>query len=238
MPTGDFFPDTNKFYISNNMNERKLEHPLLPTANSSMPTTEEDRKVIIEQAAAAYENFLDALRIDWRNDVNSADTPRRVAKSYVCDLIKGCYEAPPKITTFPSDGYDGIVSQMNIPVTSMCSHHHLAFTGVAHVAYIPDKDGQVIGLSKLNRIVEHYARRPQIQEGLTVQVHNAINDLCKGNRGVAVVLKCAHTCACHRGVKHHGCSMITSKLSGSFMDEGSARKEFYDFIASAERDRK
>jgi len=220
------------------MNQNKLEHPLLPTANSSMLVNDDEKKDIIEKAAKAYEGFLDALRIDWRNDVNSADTPRRVAKSYVCDLIKGCYEGPPKITTFPSDGYDGIVSQMNIPVTSMCSHHHLAFTGVAHVAYIPDKNGQVIGLSKLNRIVEHYARRPQIQEGLTVQIHRAIDDLCKGNQGVAVVLKCSHTCACHRGVKHHGCAMITSKLSGSFMNEGSARKEFYDFIASAERNSK
>lgn len=220
------------------MNQPRLEHPLLPTANSSMLVSDEEKKIIIDNAAKAYENFLDALRIDWRNDVNSADTPRRVAKSYVCDLIKGCYEGPPKITTFPSDGYDGIVSQMNIPVTSMCSHHHLAFTGVAHVAYIPDKNGQVIGLSKLNRIVEHFARRPQIQEGLTVQIHKSINDLCKGNQGVAVVLKCSHTCACHRGVKHHGCVMITSKLSGSFMDEDSARKEFYDFIASAERNNK
>lgn len=213
-----------------------IQHPKLPTANSNLPRTEEEKTIIINNAAKAYEGFLDALNIDWRNDPNSSDTPRRVAKSYVCDLIKGCYDHPPKITTFPAENYDGIISQMNIPVTSMCSHHHLAFTGVAHVAYIPSKKGRVIGLSKLNRIVEHYARRPQIQEGLTMQIHRAINEICKKNRGVAVVLKCSHTCACHRGVKHYGCSMITSKLSGSFMDEDSARKEFYDFIASAERD--
>jgi len=231
--TGEQFKSVKSFNMSN-----EVKHPTLPTANSSMITTEEDRKAIIDKAAEAYSSFLDALRIDWRNDVNSADTPRRVAKAYVCDLIKGCYEGPPKITTFPSDGYDGIVSQMNIPVVSMCSHHHLSFTGVAHVAYIPDKNGQVIGLSKLNRIVEHYARRPQIQEGLTVQIHKAIDQLCTGNQGVAVILKCTHTCACHRGVKHHGCAMITSKLSGDFMNEPQTRKEFYDFVASAERDTK
>ena len=188
----------------------------------------------VENAATAYESFLDALCIDWRNDPNSSGTPKRVAKAYVCDLIKGCYDQQPKITSFPSDGYDGIVSQMNIPLTSMCSHHHLAFTGVAHVAYIPSLDGRIIGLSKLNRIVEFYARRPQVQEALTVQIHKAIDEVCEKNRGVAVVIKAAHTCACHRGIKHHGCAMITSKLSGDFMKEPECRKEFYDFIASAE----
>jgi len=215
-----------------------IKHPQLPTANSNIPRTDEEKTEIIINATKAYGDFLDALQIDWRNDPNSADTPRRVAKAYVCDLIKGCYDQPPKITSFPSDGYDGIVSQCNIPLTSMCSHHHLTFTGVAHVAYIPSKDGRVIGLSKLNRIVEHYGRRPQVQEALTVQIHRAINEICEKNQGVAVVVKASHTCACHRGVKHHGAVMITSKLSGDFMDEPECRKEFYDFIASAERNNK
>jgi GTP cyclohydrolase IA len=213
----------------------RVKHSLLPTANSNIPRTEEEKQRIIDNATVAYENFLDALCIDWRNDPNSEGTPKRVAKAYVCDLIKGCYDLPPKITSFPSDGYDGIVSQCNIPVTSMCSHHHLAFTGVAHVGYIPSVEGRVVGLSKLNRIVEYYARRPQVQEGLTMQIHKAIDMVCEKNRGVAVVIKCSHTCACHRGVKHHGAVMITSKLSGSFLHEVDCRKEFYDFIASAER---
>jgi len=219
------------------MSER-IKYPTIPTANSNLPRTDEEKQVIIDSAAKAYEGFLDALCIDWRNDPNSEGTPRRVAKAYVCDLIKGCYDQPPKITSFPSDGYDGIVSQMNIPLTSMCSHHHLAFSGVAHVAYIPSLDGRIIGLSKLNRIVDFYARRPQVQEALTVQIHKAIDEVCEKNRGVAVVVKASHTCACHRGIKHHGCAMITSKLSGDFMNEPECRKEFYDFIASAERDLK
>ena len=111
----------------------------------------------------------------------------------------------------------------------MCSHHHLAFTGKAHVAYIPSLDGRVIGLSKLNRIVEYYARRPQIQEGLTVQIHKAISEI-EMNQGVAVVLECQHTCACLRGVRHDGCVMKTSKLSGDFMNDGDTRQEFYEFI--------
>ena len=167
---------------------------ILPTANSSAPRTEEERLAIIEKATKAYEAYLDALGFDWRNDPNSTDTPRRVAKAFVNDLATGCYDNPPKVTSFPSDGYDGIVSQCNIPVKSLCSHHHLAFTGVAHVAYIPSLEGRVIGLSKLNRIVEFFARRPQIQEGLTIQIHNSIDEVCEKNQGVAVLIKAQHTC--------------------------------------------
>jgi len=202
----------------------------LPQANDNKPRTEEEKQYIIKRAAKAYENYLDALGFDWRQDPNSANTPMRVAKAFVNDIASGCYNSPPSITAFPSDGYDGIIAQCNIPVKSLCSHHHLAFTGVAHVAYIPSKDGKVIGLSKLNRIVEFYARRPQIQESMTLQIHSAINQVCEGNQGVAVVVKAQHTCACHRGVRHEGCYMVTSKLSGDFMDDEKTRSEFYKFV--------
>jgi GTP cyclohydrolase I len=214
--------------------EQRVKEFVLPTANSSVALTDEQQSIVIENAAKAYEAFLDALGFDWRKDPNSDNTPHRVAKSFVKDLIAGCYNAPPKVTSFPSDGYDGIVAQTNIPVKSLCSHHHLAFTGRAHVAYIPSLEGRVIGLSKLNRIVEYYARRPQVQESLTMQIANAINDVCEMNKGVAVVVKAQHTCACLRGVKHDGCWMITSKLMGDFMDDVKCRKEFYDFIRMAE----
>jgi len=203
----------------------------LPTANGNMPLTDNEKADVINDATFAYEKFLDALRIDWRKDPNSDNTPRRVAKAYVNDLAAGCYNELPNVTAFPSDGYDGMVFQGGIPVKSLCSHHHLAFTGVAHVAYIPSKDGKVIGLSKLNRIVEHYARRPQIQEGLTVQIQDAINEICEGNKGVAVMLSATHTCACLRGVKHDGCEMKTSKLTGDFLEDASTRSEFYQFVA-------
>lgn len=208
---------------------------ILPTANSSAPRTEEEKQHIIENATKAYEAYLDALGFDWRNDPNSTDTPRRVAKAFVNDLATGCYDEAPKVTSFPSDGYDGIVSQCNIPVKSLCSHHHLAFSGVAHVAYIPSLEGRVIGLSKLNRIVEFFARRPQIQEGLTIQIHNSIDNVCERNKGVAVLIKAQHTCACLRGIKHDGCYMVTSKLSKDFMDDSKTRQEFYDFIKMAEK---
>ena len=215
--------------------EERGKSTKLPTASSSHPRSEEEKQEIIKNAAAAYEKYLDALGFDWRNDPNSDNTPMRVAKAFVNDIAAGCYNLPPKVTAFPSDGYDGIVAQTGIPVVSLCSHHHMAFTGVAHVAYIPSVDGKVVGLSKLNRIVDYYARRPQIQEGMTTQITQAIDKICEGNRGVAVVIRAQHSCACNRGVKHHGCAMITSKLTGDFMEDDKTRNEFYKFVDMYDR---
>lgn len=205
----------------------------LKQANLNQPRTEKEIEEIIENATIAYGNFLDALKFDWRNDPHSAETPRRVAKSFVKDLIRGCYENPPAITAFEnSEHYDGIVFQGGIPVKSICSHHHLPFIGRAFVAYIPKENGKVIGLSKLNRIVEFYSRRPQVQESLTSQIHNAINEICEDNLGVAVVISATHTCASIRGIKHDNCEMKTSKLSGVFLDNTNlSRNEFYQFIS-------
>ena len=197
------------------------------------PLTEKEKDSMIEEAAEAYGKFLDALGCDWRNDPNSSDTPRRVAKAYVRDLWKGRYDAMTEITAFPSDGYDGIVQESNIPVTSMCSHHHQTIGGRVSIAYVPSKDGKVVGLSKLNRIVEHFGRRGAIQEQLTVAIHNAIDKICEGNLGVAVMVDATHNCVSCRGVKHQGASMQTAKLSGCFLNEDSARSEFYKNIELA-----
>jgi GTP cyclohydrolase I len=189
-----------------------------------------EKHVIIEEAAKAFGEFLTALGCDWENDPNSSDTPRRVAKAYVNDLWAGRYEPLSKITAFPSDGYDGIVFEGNIPVTSMCSHHHQSITGRVHIGYVPSKDGKVVGLSKLNRIVEQFARRGAIQEQLTVAIHNAVDKICEGNLGVAVMIEAGHNCVSCRGIKHQGASMKTAKLSGCFLNEDSARAEFYEFV--------
>ena len=146
------------------------------------------------------------------------------------DLFAGRYEPLDKITAFPSDGYDGIVQESNIPVTSMCSHHHQTIQGLVSIAYVPSKNGKVVGLSKLNRIVEHFGRRGAIQEQLTVAIHNAVDKICEGNLGVAVSVSATHNCVSCRGVKHQGASMQTAKLSGCFLEEDSARAEFYKNI--------
>ena len=195
--------------------------------------TTEEKQEIINNAAAAYARFLEALGCDWQNDPNSEDTPMRVAKAYVNDLWAGRFEPLSGITAFPSDGYDGIVQESNIPVTSMCSHHHQTIGGRVSIAYVPSKDGKVVGLSKLNRIVEHFGRRGAIQEQLTVAIHNAVDKICEGNIGVAVMIDATHNCVSCRGVKHHGASMQTAKLSGCFLNEEAARAEFYKNIELA-----
>jgi GTP cyclohydrolase I len=188
------------------------------------PFTEKEKWSMVDEAAEAYGKFLDALQCDWRNDPNSSDTPRRVAKAYVFDLWKGRYEPMSEITSFPSDGYDGIVLEKDIPLISQCSHHHQTIMGVVHIAYIPGPEGNVVGLSKLNRIVDHFGRRGAIQEQLTMAIHNAIDKICEGNVGVMVMVKATHNCVSCRGVKHQGASMMTSEVSGVFADHTKTAK--------------
>jgi len=203
---------------------------MLKYANRNKPITKQEQEKMIKEAAEHYGRYMTALGFDWKNDPNSSDTPMRVAKAFVNDLAEGCYNLGPKITAFDNvDGYDGMVFQGNIKLHSLCSHHHLPFIGNAHVAYLPSVDGKVIGLSKLNRIVEFYARRPQVQENLTMQIHDHIHKECTQNIGVAVMIEANHMCACVRGVKHDSI-MKTAKLSGKFKDTDRAREEFYNFI--------
>ena len=195
------------------------------------PLTPVDKEIMILAAAEKYGEFLSALGCDWKNDPNSSDTPMRVAKAYVKDLWAGRYTEMSNITSFPSDGYDGIVIERNIPLTSMCSHHHQTIQGVVHIGYVVGEEGRVIGLSKLNRIVELFGRRGAIQEQLTTAIHNAVNKICENNKGVIVSIVGTHNCVSCRGVKHQGASMVTTKVSGVFSDNNNvARQEFFDSI--------
>ena len=195
------------------------------------PLSENEKLDMINSAEHAFGMFLDALKCDWRNDPNSMETPRRVAKAYVNDLWAGRYTAMSEITSFPSDGYDGIIIERDIPLTSMCSHHHQVIGGLVHIGYVAGEGGQVIGLSKLNRIVELFGRRGAIQEQLTTAIHNAVNKVCEDNKGVIVTIVATHNCVSCRGVKHQGASMVTTKASGVFRDNNNlARKEFFDSI--------
>jgi GTP cyclohydrolase I len=212
------------------------ELQLLTKANGNMPRTEEEKSQMIEQAAEYYGKFLNALGFDWTADPHSANTPKRVAKAWINDLIAGSVGSEPVITSFPNtEGYTGLICQTRIPVISMCSHHNLQFLGLAHVAYIPGKEStdQVIGLSKLNRIVDFYSRRPQVQESLTKQIHDHIDKLCIGNRGVAVVIESTHNCVRCRGLNHESV-MKTSQLSQYFWtNEIGTRAEFFSLIENS-----
>lgn len=206
---------------------------LLKKANGNLPRTQEEKQQMIKQAAEYYGMFLESLGFDWKADPHSANTPMRVAKAWVNDLIKGSLTELDSITAFPNtDGFTGLICQTRIPVVSMCAHHNLAFIGIAHVAYIPGKDldDKVIGLSKLNRIVDWYSRRPNIQESLTKQIHDKVDELCIGNRGVVVVIESQHNCVRCRGVGHDSV-MKTSEMSGYFLsNEIGTRQEFFNLI--------
>ena len=206
---------------------------LITKANGNIVRTAEEKAQMIEEATVYYGQFLTALGFDWAADPHSANTPRRVAKAWVNDLIVGSISPQPEVTAFPNDeGYTGLICQTRIPVVSMCAHHNLAFTGVAHVAYIAGKEKTdlVIGLSKLNRIVDFFSRRPNIQESLTKQIHDMIDELCVGNRGVAVVIESQHNCVKCRGIKNDSV-MKTSQMSGYFWtNEVGTRQEFFNLI--------
>jgi GTP cyclohydrolase I len=201
---------------------------LLEKSNGSLARTPEEIEQMIDKAADAYGQFLNAVGFDYTADRQTVDTPKRVAKAWLKDLIVGSVTDEPNMTVFPNDeGYDGLVIQSGIPIVSMCAHHNLAFTGFATVAYVPQED--VIGLSKLNRIVEWFSRRPQMQESLTTQIHNYIAEKMKCE-SVAVSIACKHTCCSHRGIKH-GSVMTTNKFSGVFMEKDNLiREEFLHAI--------
>ena len=205
---------------------------LLKQANDHLQRTEEEKKKMIEEMALHYGRFLTAAGYDWQADPHSADTPKRVAKAWIRDLISGSVNDLSEISAFPNtEGYTGLICQTRIPVVSLCAHHNLSFVGVAHVAYIPGKakEDKIVGLSKLNRIVDWYSRRPNIQESLTKQIHDKINELCVGNRGVAVVIESQHNCVRCRGIKNDSV-MKTSQLSGYFFESTETRVEFFHLI--------
>ena len=198
---------------------------------TNFPLNDKQKEKMIEKATKAYGEFLTALDCDWKNDPNSNDTPRRVAKAYVNDLWAGRYTPMSPITSFPSDGYDGIVIERNIPLTSMCSHHHQTIGGVVHIGYITSEKGTVVGLSKLNRIVEHFGRRGAIQEQLTTAIHQAVDKICEDNLGVIITIVATHNCVSCRGIKHKGAAMVTTKASGVFRHNGNdARQEFFNSL--------
>ncbi len=159
------------------------------------------------------------------------DTPKRVAKAYE-ELFAGYREDPAEILerTFEETAdYGGMVLLRDIRVESFCEHHILPILGKAHIAYIPN--GRVVGVSKLARTLEAYARRLQIQEKLTAQVARAIDDALKP-KGVAVAIEAAHQCMTTRGVRKPGVAMVTKTMTGCFEEDGAPRREFLSLIGA------
>jgi GTP cyclohydrolase I len=175
--------------------------------------------VDLEAATAAAADLMRALGMDPATS-GLADTPKRVARAYAELLTPREFT----LTTFPNDeSYDELVLAKSIPFTSLCEHHLLPFTGTASVGYLPGP--RILGLSKLARVVELFARRPQVQERMTKQIADWL-DAHLGPRGVGVVIEAEHTCMTLRGVQARGSATVTSSLTGLLRTDERTRAEF------------
>ena len=181
-----------------------------------------------ERIAAAVKEILYAIGEDPDRD-GLLDTPSRGARMYA-EICSGLHQGPSDhlATMFEAD-HDEMVMVRDIPMYSMCEHHLIPFLGQAHVAYIPNKSGNVIGLSKIARLVDGYAKRPQVQERLTRQVADAIETHLEP-RGVLVVMEAEHLCMSMRGVRKAGSSTVTSAVTGIFRENVATRAEAMRFL--------
>ncbi|UCG10003.1 MAG: GTP cyclohydrolase I FolE [Dehalococcoidia bacterium] len=177
---------------------------------------------------AAVTAILKAIGEDPERE-SLRETPRRMAEMYA-ELFTGMGKDPKEELTVGYEvGHREMVIVRDIPFYSMCEHHLLPFYGTVHIGYIPDASGRVVGLSKMARVVEIVARRPQIQERMTTQIADAIFDGLKPD-GVAVVVKAEHLCMVMRGIKKPGSSVITSAIRGAFRRRVASRAEFLSLI--------
>jgi GTP cyclohydrolase I len=189
------------------------------TAARPLSAVPADGEVDHRAATEAARDFLTALGIDVTGE-SLADTPARMTRAYA-ELFAARPFTP---TTFPNDaGYDELVVARGIPLVSVCEHHLLPFTGTATVGYLPG--ARILGLSKLARLVEHFARRPQVQERLTQQIADWLTDQL-APRGVAVLLHAEHTCMTLRGARAAGSTTVTSAFLGALRHDAAARAEF------------
>ena len=170
------------------------------------------------------EELLQCLIIDTENDHNTQETAKRMAKMFVHEIFRGRYKEQPKITTFPNaTNYDQLYITGPISVRSTCAHHFQNIVGKAYVGIFPGRE--VVGLSKFNRLIHWIAERPQIQEEMTMQIADAIEEVTNAD-GVAIIIRAEHMCITHRGVKEHESDMTTSVMRGSFRNDPELKKEF------------
>jgi GTP cyclohydrolase I len=218
----------NKTKCDPELGQRVHEH--LVACGVETPTFQHsvDRKDKIELIERNFKNIMEVLGLDLDDD-SLRDTPKRVAKMYVNEIFWGLdYEAFPKCTTVDNKmKYDEMVVERNVSVQSNCEHHFVVIDGLATVGYIPKQ--KVLGLSKINRIVEYFSKRPQIQERLTEQVYHALQYILETD-DIGVVINAQHYCVKSRGVEDTGSSTVTSRLGGVFRSDPSVRTEFMNIV--------
>jgi GTP cyclohydrolase I len=188
---------------------------------------ETERCKIMVAAQRKIEELFDILRIDHRNDHNTRDTPARVARMLTEEILRGRYTAPPRITEFDNVArYDQLIITGPIELRSTCAHHFMPIYGDVYVGVLPSPDGKIIGLSKYDRVVEHFSARLQIQEELIAQIAQYIFELTKP-RGLAVRISAVHMCKTHRGVRStHRSRMVNTCYYGELLLNHELRGEF------------
>ena len=188
-----------------------------------------DKQELIDEATKAFENVLDSLVIDIKNDPNSMDTGRRMAKMYINEIMSGRYDPMPNPNSFPNyieDGYEGMLV-VRSELKSMCSHHHQPVAGVAYIGIIAGP--KLLGLSKYTRIAQWCAQRGTLQEELNVMIANEIQKHT-GSKDVGVYVQATHGCCENRGIRAKSSLTQTTVLRGAFSDDQSTKKEFMDNI--------
>lgn len=213
--------------VSKHLTKLGLETPMRQNPTSKKPQnslTKEDRIAGLQNH---FTGVMELMNLDLRDD-SLADTPKRIAKMFMDELFWGMdYSNFPKFTTIENKiGNQGIVVERNIQVVSTCEHHLLPIIGFAHVAYLPGKT--VPGLSKINRVVEFFSRRPQVQERLTSQIYETLCFLLKTDN-VAVTINAEHMCVKNRGVEDPCSDTVTTRIGGIF-EHSTARSEYYSMI--------
>jgi len=223
-------PDTPDLALEVDPTSVGAERTPAPAA-SSVETPPDERPGVDEpRIAAAVREILFAIGEDPDRD-GLVRTPERVARAYT-EMFAGLRQDPADVlaTTFDL-GHDELVLVKDIEVWSSCEHHLVPFTGVAHIGYIPSKDGRITGLSKLARLVDVYAKRPQVQERMTTQIADALERYL-APRGVIVVIECEHLCMTMRGVRKPGSRTITSAVRGALRTSATTRAEAMNLIRS------
>jgi len=195
-----------------------------PMRDDAFDISDEEKMAIIEDK---FRDIMETMGLDLTDD-SLRGTPHRVAKMFIKEIFYGLNPAnKPKISVFENKfKYNEMLVEKNINMNSTCEHHFLPIVGKAHVAYI--SNGEVIGLSKINRIVDYYARRPQVQERLTVQISNELKEILK-TEDVAIVIDAKHMCVSSRGIQDESSSTVTAEYSGKFKDK-SVRDEFLRYL--------
>jgi len=197
--------------------------------NISAHIYEGEHQLLIDELTSKFEGVLDSLVIDRKNDPNSMDTGRRLAKMYVNEIMSGRYYPAPNPTAFPNENghaYNGMLV-VRSELKSMCSHHHQPVSGVAYIGIIPGS--KVIGLSKYTRIAQWCARRGTLQEELA---NDILREIVKatGSKNVGVYIQATHGCCENRGIMAHSSLTQTTVLEGSFIEDPACKKEFFDNI--------